>query len=105
MHFGTKKCYLYTSDYSTSSRLPSLPLTPDPDMSQSRDREHMTARLYADNLAQQDCKVRCFSFQLYSIQIDMWSCGCIFAEFLTRKALFPGKSEIDQLNRIFKVGS
>ena len=33
----------------------------------------------------------------------MWSCGCIFAEFLTRKPLFPGKSEIDQLNRIFKV--
>ena len=39
----------------------------------------------------------------YSTAIDMWSVGCIFAEFLTRKALFPGKSEIDELNRIFKV--
>lgn len=38
----------------------------------------------------------------YSTAIDMWSVGCIFAEFLTRKALFPGKSEIDELNRIFK---
>lgn len=39
----------------------------------------------------------------YSIPIDMWSVGCIFAEFLSMAALFPGKSEIDQLNRIFKV--
>lgn len=27
---------------------------------------------------------------------------CIFAELLRMEALFPGKSEIDQLNRIFK---
>ena len=38
----------------------------------------------------------------YSTSIDLWSVGCIFAEFLTRKPLFPGKSEVDQLNRIFK---
>lgn len=38
----------------------------------------------------------------YSCPIDMWSVGCIFAEFLTLKALWPGKSEIDQINRIFK---
>jgi len=38
----------------------------------------------------------------YSTHIDMWSVGCIFAEFLLMKALWPGKSEIDQLNRIFK---
>ncbi|XP_025081014.1 cyclin-dependent kinase 11B-like isoform X2 [Pomacea canaliculata] len=38
----------------------------------------------------------------YSCPIDLWSVGCIFAEFLTLKALWPGKSEIDQLNRIFK---
>ncbi|XP_071109573.1 cyclin-dependent kinase 11B-like [Haliotis cracherodii] len=40
--------------------------------------------------------------KLYTCAIDMWSVGCIFAEFLTMKALWPGKSEIDQLNRIFK---
>lgn len=39
----------------------------------------------------------------YSTPIDMWSVGCIFAELLLMNALFPGKSEIDQLNRIFKV--
>lgn len=38
----------------------------------------------------------------YSTPIDVWSVGCIFAELLRMEALFPGKSEIDQLNRIFK---
>ncbi|XP_067128508.1 cyclin-dependent kinase 11B-like isoform X1 [Centruroides vittatus] len=38
----------------------------------------------------------------YSTPIDMWSVGCIFGELLSMKPLFPGKSEIDQLNRIFK---
>jgi cell division cycle 2-like protein len=38
----------------------------------------------------------------YSTSIDVWSCGCIFAELLAMAPLFPGKSEVDQLNRIFK---
>lgn len=38
----------------------------------------------------------------YSTPIDVWSCGCIFAELLAMGPLFPGKSEVDQLNRIFK---
>ena len=37
----------------------------------------------------------------YGPEIDMWSVGCIFAEFLTRKPLFPGKGESDQLQKIF----
>ena len=41
--------------------------------------------------------------QEYSTAVDMWSVGCIFAEFLLQKPLFRGKSEIDQLNQIFKV--
>lgn len=44
-----------------------------------------------------------FIFKEYSTPIDLWSVGCIFAELLTMKPLFPGKSEIDQINRIFKV--
>lgn len=35
--------------------------------------------------------------------MDMWSVGCIFGELLTQKPLFPGKSEIDQINKVFKV--
>lgn len=38
----------------------------------------------------------------YSIEVDMWSVGCIFGELLLMKPLFPGRSEIDQLNRVFK---
>jgi serine/threonine protein kinase len=39
----------------------------------------------------------------YASPVDIWSCGCIFAELYTRKPLFPGKSESDQLSRIFRV--
>lgn len=39
----------------------------------------------------------------YSTAVDVWSVGCIFAELLLMKALWPGKNEIDQLNKIFKV--
>lgn len=43
--------------------------------------------------------------KVYSTPIDMWSVGCIFAEFLSMTPLFPGQSETDQLNKIFKVSS
>ncbi|RXG51582.1 Cyclin-dependent kinase 11B, partial [Armadillidium vulgare] len=38
----------------------------------------------------------------YSCPIDVWSVGCIFGELLGMEPMFPGKSEIDQLNKIFK---
>ncbi|XP_052284534.1 cyclin-dependent kinase 11B-like isoform X2 [Dreissena polymorpha] len=38
----------------------------------------------------------------YSTPIDMWSVGCIFAEFMTMKAIWQGTSDIDQLQKIFK---
>lgn len=38
----------------------------------------------------------------YSCPVDMWSIGCIFGEFLSLKPIFPGQSEADQLNMIFK---
>ncbi|CAG9856462.1 unnamed protein product [Phyllotreta striolata] len=41
--------------------------------------------------------------KMYCPGIDVWSLGCIMAEMLTRKALFPGESEIDQMYRIFKI--
>jgi hypothetical protein len=33
----------------------------------------------------------------------MWSVGTIFGELLLGKALFQGKNEKDQLDKIFKV--
>ena len=39
----------------------------------------------------------------YSTPIDVWSIGCIFAEMITKKPLFIGDSDLDQLYRIFRV--
>lgn len=39
----------------------------------------------------------------YSTPLDMWSCGCIFAEMSTGRPLFPGSGDQDQLLRIFKI--
>ena len=36
----------------------------------------------------------------YTTSIDMWSVGCILAELLGRKPLFPGKDYVDQLHLI-----
>ncbi|KAF1315668.1 Cmgc/cdk/cdc2 protein kinase, partial [Globisporangium splendens] len=41
--------------------------------------------------------------EIYSPPVDIWSVGVIFAEMLTKKPLFPGDSEIDQLYRIFRT--
>ncbi|KAK1271913.1 Cyclin-dependent kinase G-2 [Acorus gramineus] len=39
----------------------------------------------------------------YSTAVDMWSLGCIMAEMLAKEPLFSGKTEIDQLDKIFKM--
>ncbi|KAF3942433.1 hypothetical protein ABW19_dt0206496 [Dactylella cylindrospora] len=39
----------------------------------------------------------------YSTCVDMWSVGCIFAEMVTRRPLFPGDSEIDEIFKIFRT--
>ncbi|XP_060567332.1 cyclin-dependent kinase 2-like [Ruditapes philippinarum] len=41
--------------------------------------------------------------KFYSTPVDIWSLGCIFAEMIKKKPLFPGDSEIDQLFRIFRT--
>ena len=38
---------------------------------------------------------------LYSYGVDMWSVGCILAELLGRRPLFPGKNFVHQLQLIF----
>ncbi|KAK4487136.1 hypothetical protein RD792_006451, partial [Penstemon davidsonii] len=39
-------------------------------------------------------------FSKYTSAIDIWSIGCIFAEVLTGKPLFPGKNVVHQLDLI-----
>jgi len=44
--------------------------------------------------------------KLYSIPVDLWGVGCIFAEMATGSALFAGDSEIDTAFKIFqKLGT
>eukprot|EP00741_Cyanophora_paradoxa_P015073 tig00020848_g14544.t1 len=39
----------------------------------------------------------------YSKAIDMWSVGCILAELLARRPLFPGKDYLQQIDLITKI--
>ncbi len=39
----------------------------------------------------------------YSTPVDLWSIGCIFAEMVNQKPLFPGDSEIDEIFKIFQI--
>jgi cyclin-dependent kinase len=39
----------------------------------------------------------------YSTPVDIWSVGCIFAEMVNGRPLFPGNTDQDQLQKIFKV--
>ncbi|ODQ65380.1 Pkinase-domain-containing protein [Nadsonia fulvescens var. elongata DSM 6958] len=44
-----------------------------------------------------------FGAQHYSTKIDVWSAGCVLAELISGKPLFPGSSGIDQLVEIIKL--
>lgn len=39
----------------------------------------------------------------YSGDVDVWALGCIFAEMISRKPLFPGQDYIDQLHLIMNT--
>ncbi|KAF9906737.1 hypothetical protein EC991_000330 [Linnemannia zychae] len=39
----------------------------------------------------------------YTTAVDMWSIGCIFAEFVNNEPLLPARSEAEQLEKIFKL--
>ncbi|KAM3311479.1 hypothetical protein ACQJBY_031876 [Aegilops geniculata] len=39
----------------------------------------------------------------YSAAVDMWSTGCIFGELLTAKPTMPGRTEVEQIHKIFKL--
>uniref|UniRef100_A0A0D3DYA6 Protein kinase domain-containing protein n=1 Tax=Brassica oleracea var. oleracea TaxID=109376 RepID=A0A0D3DYA6_BRAOL len=39
----------------------------------------------------------------YGITVDMWSTGCILAELFNGKPIMPGRTEVEQLHKIFKL--
>ncbi|XP_030439498.2 probable serine/threonine-protein kinase At1g54610 isoform X1 [Syzygium oleosum] len=39
----------------------------------------------------------------YGVGIDLWSAGCILAELLYGKPIMPGRTEVEQLHKIFKL--
>ncbi|EOA32467.1 hypothetical protein CARUB_v10015744mg [Capsella rubella] len=39
----------------------------------------------------------------YSVSVDLWSVGCVFAEILTGRPLLKGRTEIEQLHKIYKL--
>jgi serine/threonine protein kinase len=70
------------------------------------------ARLFANPLQQHTSKVvtlwyrapeLLFGSKVYHTAVDMWAIGCIFAELLKHKPLFPGKNEMHQIQLIYEL--
>ncbi|XP_039041928.1 probable serine/threonine-protein kinase At1g09600 [Hibiscus syriacus] len=39
----------------------------------------------------------------YGVAIDLWSVGCILAELFAGKPIMPGRTEVEQMHKIFKL--
>ncbi|KAK7411998.1 hypothetical protein VNO78_03443 [Psophocarpus tetragonolobus] len=39
----------------------------------------------------------------YGVSVDLWSAGCILAELFVGKPIMPGRTEVEQLHKIFKL--
>ncbi|XP_041004431.1 protein IMPAIRED IN BABA-INDUCED STERILITY 1-like [Juglans microcarpa x Juglans regia] len=39
----------------------------------------------------------------YGVSVDLWSVGCVFAELLIGKPILKGRTEVEQLHKIFKL--
>lgn len=44
-----------------------------------------------------------YGAEYYGTKVDIWALGCVLAELILKKPLFPGTSEIDQLSKIFGI--
>ena len=44
-----------------------------------------------------------FGATKYGGAVDVWSCGCIFAELVLRVPYLPGNSDLDQIEKIFQA--
>ncbi|GMN42180.1 hypothetical protein TIFTF001_011391 [Ficus carica] len=39
----------------------------------------------------------------YGVSVDLWSVGCVFAELFLKKPILKGRTEVEQLHKIFKL--
>ncbi|XP_022931579.1 probable serine/threonine-protein kinase At1g54610 [Cucurbita moschata] len=39
----------------------------------------------------------------YGVGVDLWSAGCILAELLAGRPIMPGRTEVEQLHKIYKL--
>lgn len=39
----------------------------------------------------------------YGVSVDLWSAGCILAELFYRRPIMPGRTEVEQLHKIFRL--
>ncbi|KAL9673659.1 hypothetical protein QQ045_029920 [Rhodiola kirilowii] len=39
----------------------------------------------------------------YGVAVDLWSTGCILAELLAGKPIMPGRTEVEQMHKIYKL--
>ncbi|BAF30135.2 Os12g0577700 [Oryza sativa Japonica Group] len=39
----------------------------------------------------------------YDASVDLWSAGCVFAEMHARRPILQGRTEVEQIHRIFKL--
>ena len=86
-----QNCELKIGDFGMARGLSS-----DPDEHSSFMTEYVATRWYrAPELM--------LSLNQYTSAMDVWSAGCIFAEMLGRRLLFPGKNYVHQLQLILSV--
>ncbi|CAM9291540.1 unnamed protein product, partial [Ascophyllum nodosum] len=49
------------------------------------------------------CPELLLGLETYSTAVDLWATGCIMGELLLGKPLMPGKTDLDQVHKIFKL--
>jgi serine/threonine protein kinase len=91
----TRDCRLRITDFGLAREMATGP-NPDDEIAEPM-TEHVVTRWYRPP------ELMLCPDGLYSYAIDMWSVGCIIAEMIGRKPIFPGKNFVDQLTLIFDV--
>ena len=91
----TRDCRLRITDFGLAREMATGP-DPDDEISEPM-TEHVVTRWYRPP------ELMLCPDGLYAYAVDMWSVGCIFAEMIGRKPIFPGKNFVHQLSLIFDV--